>query len=56
MLKTVEIEVAMIRANMEDDREATMVRFLYGLNHEIANMVELQHYVELEGMVHMGMK
>ena len=27
-----EMEVAMIRANMEEDREATMSRFLVGLN------------------------
>ena len=33
-----------------------MVRFLVGLNQEIANFVELQHYVELEDMVHMAIK
>lgn len=47
-----EMEVAMIRANVEEDREATMARFLNGLNREIANMIELQHYVEIEEMVH----
>ena len=36
-----EMEVAMIRANVEEDREATMSRFLVGLNREIANVVEL---------------
>ena len=41
-----EMEVAMIRANSEEDREATIARFLVGLNREIANIVELQHYVE----------
>ena len=41
-----EMEVAMIRANVEEDREATMARFLNGLNRNIANVVELQHYVE----------
>ena len=46
----------MIWANVEDDRKATMARFLNGLNQDIANMVELQHYVELEGMVHMAIK
>jgi hypothetical protein len=39
-----------------EDREATMARFLNGLNRDIANVVELQHYVELEDMVHMAMK
>uniref|UniRef100_A0A2N9GWQ7 CCHC-type domain-containing protein n=1 Tax=Fagus sylvatica TaxID=28930 RepID=A0A2N9GWQ7_FAGSY len=51
-----EMEVAMIRANVEEDREATMARFLSGLNRDIANVIELQHYVEIEEMVHMAMK
>ena len=51
-----EIKITMIRANIEEDREATMARFLQGLNRDIANVVELQHYVELEDMVHMAMK
>ncbi|KAL5554487.1 hypothetical protein UlMin_041888 [Ulmus minor] len=51
-----EMEIAMIRANVEEDREATMERFLVGLNQDIANVVELQHYVELEDMVHMAIK
>ena len=51
-----EMEIAMIRANLEEDREATMVRFLNGLNRDIVNVVELQHYVELENMVHMVIK
>ena len=51
-----DMEIAMIRANVEEDREATMARFLAGLNQEIANQVELQHYVELEDMVHMAAK
>jgi hypothetical protein len=33
-----------------------MARFLNGLNQNIANVVELQHYVEVEDMVHMAMK
>ena len=51
-----EMEIATIRANVEEDREATMARFLNGLNWDIANVVELQHYVELEDMVHMAIK
>ncbi|GKU99868.1 hypothetical protein SLEP1_g12650 [Rubroshorea leprosula] len=51
-----EMEITMVRANVEEDREATMARFLHGLNCDIANVVELQHYVELEDMVHMTMK
>ncbi|RVX10156.1 Transposon Ty3-G Gag-Pol polyprotein [Vitis vinifera] len=51
-----EMEIVMIRANVEEDREATMAGFLNGLNRDIANVVELQHYVELEDMVHMAIK
>ncbi|XP_040955925.1 uncharacterized protein, partial [Gossypium hirsutum] len=51
-----EMEIAMIRADIEEDREATMVRFLAGLNRDIANIVELQHYVEVMDMVHMAIK
>ena len=51
-----EMEIAMIRANVEEDREVTMARFLNGLNRDIANVVELQHYVELEDVVHMAIK
>ena len=36
-----EIEIAMIQANVVKDREATMSRFLDGLNRDIANVVEL---------------
>ena len=51
-----EMEIAMISANVVEDREATMARFLNGLNRDIANVVELQQYVELEDMVHMAIK
>ena len=51
-----EMEISLIQVNIEEDREATMARFLNGLNRDIANVVELQHYVELEDMVHMEIK
>jgi hypothetical protein len=51
-----EMEIAMIWANVIEDRETTMARFLDGLNKDIADVVELQHCVELEDMVHMAMK
>jgi hypothetical protein len=51
-----EMDIAMIQANVEEDREATMARFLNGLNLDIANMVELQRYIEMEDMVHMAIK
>jgi len=51
-----EMEIVMIRANVIEDREATMIRFLNRLNRDIANVVELQHCVELKDMVHMTME
>ena len=36
-----EMKVSMARANIEEDQEATMARFLAGLNREIHNVVEL---------------
>jgi len=51
-----EMKIAMIRANMVEEIKATMARFLNGLNRDITNIVELQHYIELEDMVHIEMK
>ena len=51
-----EMEIAMILANVIKDQEGNMARFLNGLNRDIANVVELQHCVELEDMVHMATK
>jgi hypothetical protein len=51
-----EMEITMIQANVEEDREATMAKFLNGLNRDIANMVEMQHYMELEDVKHMAIK
>jgi len=50
------MEIAIIRVNVVEDREATMARFLNRLNQDIANVVELQHYVELEDTVHLATK
>jgi hypothetical protein len=51
-----EMEIAMIQANVVEEREATMARFLNGLNWDIANVIELQHHMELEDMIHMATK
>jgi hypothetical protein len=39
-----------------EDRETTTTRFLNGLNRDITNVLELQHCMELEDMVHMATK
>lgn len=46
-----EMEITMLRADIEEDTEAIMARFLSGLRPEIAEVVELKHYVELTDMV-----
>jgi len=51
-----ELEMTMIRANINEDEEVTMSRFLNGLNKDIANDVELQSYVDLEELVHLAIK
>ena len=51
-----EMEITMIRANVIEDMEANMTRFLNRLNRDITNVVELQDCVELEDMVHIATK
>ncbi|XP_019059089.1 PREDICTED: uncharacterized protein LOC104822532 [Tarenaya hassleriana] len=51
-----EMEILMIRADIEEDREATLQRFLGGLNQDIQDRVELQHYVEVEELLHLAIK
>ena len=46
----------MIRANIDEDHEATMSRFLHELNRNIADLVELHHYVDMDDMLHMAIK
>ena len=47
-----EMELLMIRLGLEEDVEVTMARFLAGMNTKIANEVELNHYMEIEDLVH----
>ena len=51
-----EMEIIMIRANIEEEREATMARFVNGLNHDIRDIVDMHHYVEMEDLLHMATK
>ena len=41
----------MIRARMNEENEATMTRFLNGLNHDIRDVVELEEYVDMEDLL-----
>jgi len=51
-----ELEMAMTRANVNEHEEETMSRYFNGLNRDIANVVELQSYVDLEELVHLAIK
>ena len=46
----------MIRANIGEDCEGTMTRFLHGLNRNIAKLVELHQYIDMDDMLHMAIK
>ncbi|XP_019240067.1 PREDICTED: uncharacterized protein LOC109220062 [Nicotiana attenuata] len=50
------MDMAMIQANYMEEEEATMARFLNGLNKEIADVVELQQYVTIDELVDLSIK
>jgi hypothetical protein len=51
-----EMEIAMIRANVKEDDEKTMARFLNGLNHPIKKIADFQPYTTLLELVHQATK
>jgi hypothetical protein len=51
-----ELEVVMIKAKVIEDEEVTMSRFFSGLNKDIANVVELQPYMDLKDLIHLAIK
>ncbi|RDY08460.1 hypothetical protein CR513_07304, partial [Mucuna pruriens] len=44
------------RANVLESNEATMARFLHGLNQDIQYMVELSQYLIMHDLVHQAMR
>ncbi|XP_071918888.1 uncharacterized protein [Coffea arabica] len=46
-----EMEILMLRADVQENPETIMARFLNGLRPDIAERVELQHYMELHELV-----
>ena len=50
------MEIAMIRANVTEDDEQTMARFLNGLNHPIKKIADFQPYSNLIELVHQATK
>ena len=51
-----EMEIAMIRANIMEDEEQTMARFLNGLNYSIKKIADFQPYNNLLELVHQATK
>ena len=51
-----EIEMVMMRADIREDEEATMARFLGGLRPEIADIVEVQHYLDMGELLDKAIK
>ena len=46
-----EMEMTIMKANLREDGEATMTRFLHGLRLEIVEVVEFQHYLDMNEML-----
>jgi hypothetical protein len=46
----------MIRGNVVEEEEVIMSMFLNGLNRDIANVVELQPYMDLNDLMHLAIK
>ncbi len=51
-----EMDLAMIKTEVEKSEEVTMAQFMGGLNREIANLVELHHYEHMEDLLQMAQK
>ncbi|XP_043809768.1 uncharacterized protein LOC122723079 [Manihot esculenta] len=51
-----EMELLLIKANIVEEEDQTMARFFGGLNKEIADVVDLQPYVDLEDLVNIAIK
>ncbi|RDX67810.1 hypothetical protein CR513_53269, partial [Mucuna pruriens] len=51
-----EMEICMMKAEIEESQNVTMVRFLHGLNMELQDLVELHQYGSLEDHVHQATK
>ena len=51
-----EMKYDMIQTNVEEGREAIITRFMNGLNHNIAHIMDLHNYIEFKEMVYMVVK
>ena len=51
-----EMEVTLMKSEVEETTMATMARFLNGLNREIQDVGEMHHYETLEDLIHQATK
>ena len=51
-----EMELTMIQTNVEEEKEDTITRFMKDLNRDITHIMDLNHYMELDKMMHLVMK
>ena len=51
-----EIDQALMRSNIDEDSETIMARFMNGLNKNIAHLVELHDYKDIEELLQMALK
>jgi len=51
-----EMEMILIRANLHEDEDILIVRFLNGLNHDIRDIVELHNYLDLQKLIHQAIR
>ena len=50
------MEMALVRAKIEQEIKDTMTHFLNGVNPDIRDVVELQEYVELDDLLHKAVR
>ena len=50
------MEMLITKANLKEDKETKMARLLAGLNINIVNLIDLQHYMQLEEIIHIVTK
>lgn len=48
-----EIKIVLINANIIEDKKVIMAMFFNRFNRNIANIIELQHYLKLNDIIHM---
>jgi hypothetical protein len=51
-----ELQIGMLRCNLEEREDAAMARFVAGLNHKIQDILEYRDYVNITRLFHFACK